>query len=482
MSIDIQKIEQQCQRLRAATGPSGVVPRGEYRGRIVAVEKSEDRWGRTGSRASFQIEVGDYAGRRIASNLHGVTEERLLAPGWRAREVVFRVYVRRHDDGREYSNVDPETVREVGADSLVLSDLSVAATSLEEVVQAADQFVIGFACVGSIGTKRMPVDWGEFWTSMATSAGSVKEPVFASTYVFGQDLIDHIAANDRRDGLDGSKPRGSMEGFRGPHYSPLISFDIDSRNHGGDADPEQAQESAIRLVMTLLEVGVPVDRILIFFSGRKGFHVQFPSSIAGALPSTRFAETAGTFCLRLANRAGIEIDESMYRILQPLRAPNSWNEGSGLYKVRLGIEEVIDMSIDDIKDLSRSPRPFRPPSFDAEPLPAIADLWRQSGSSGRPQSTQDASYRRPGSEEPRLFRDTWHFIVNGAEPGTRATELFKAAANLMDFGTMDALVRALLQRPAELSGLTPLEALGHIDGAIRQRVPAKAALGLKNQQ
>jgi hypothetical protein len=74
---------------------------------------------------------------------------------------------------------------------------------------------------------------------------------------------------------------------------------------------------------------------------------------------------------------------------------------------------------------------------------------------------------RQGEDNARLFRSTWDFLVNGAPEGSRATELYKAAANLLDFESVEDLVRALLQRPVDLSGLSPREADGHIDGAVR---------------
>jgi hypothetical protein len=249
----------------------------------------------------------------------------------------------------------------------------------------------------------------------------------------------------------------------------LITFDIDRKDSSGNPDLEAARTDAGRVVAALIALGVPESSILVFFSGSKGFHVQFPSMHAGATPSLGFATVAGKFCAAIAESIGVVIDENMYRSLQPLRAPNSLNEKTGLHKVRLTVEELNTLSIVDLQVLARAARPFSPPALSCEPLSSLVGQWRRA--ERRVAEAEAATAERHGlREDARIFRSTWDFLVNGAAEGSRATELYKAAANLMDFGSVESLARALLARPTELSSLAPHDAARHIDGAVRNAV------------
>jgi hypothetical protein len=291
-------------------------------------------------------------------------------------------------------------------------------------------------------------------------------PVFGSTYTFNHTLAQHIEKNNRRDEAVGKDARGSMAGFSGSVYSPLITFDIDRGDSSGSPDLEGARVDTSRLVAALIALGVPESSILVFFSGSKGFHVQFPSMLAGATPSRRFAAVAGEFCAAIAGSVGVVIDANMYRALQPLRAPNSLNEKTLLLKVRLSVEELNTLSIVDIQVLARTARPFSPPTLSCEPLSSLVGQWQRAEDCVTEAEVAKAE-RHVLREDTRIFRSTWDFLVNGAAEGSRATELYKAAANLMDFGSVESLARALLARPTELSSLAPHEAARHIDGAVR---------------
>lgn len=469
MQFDSAKLMQQVERLRTTARSGTGIAAGEYTGRIVAVDQVDDSLGRKAARATFQIDGGAQAGRRIAAYLHGTAVGRLLAPGWQTRQFGFRVYVRQVDDGRAYARVDVETVREVDSGRSTPAAAPDCLPSASTMLSAVRGFTIGFAFVGQIGMRRSPVDWYEHFGSMAACSAAVPagQPAFGSTYVFTEELLEHIAANDRIDEEHGRKPRGSLEGFKGKHYSPLLTFDIDRRDKADRPDLLAAGRDTTSLVVTLLEAGMPPDCIMVFFSGGKGFHVHVPSMLTGALPSEIFAAMAKDLCCHIAAQAGIAIDEAMYRPLQPLRAPNSRNEKSGLYKIRLDLDELFGLEIEEIVSLARGPRPFKPPSFVCEPLPAMVALWHQAAEATQRQATRWETTGRDGVEA-RLNRATWEFLINGAAEGQRATELFKAAANLTDFTSVESLARALLQRPAELSGLPQREAEGHIDGAMRR--------------
>ena len=466
MNLDIDKLRQQADRLRAANRLGPTIPSGNYTGRIIAVENVEDRWGKRAKKATFEISEGDQSGNRIAANIYGTAVERLLSPGWQSKRYVFRVYVRDGGEGRRQSRVDVETIREantVGAEP----EKAASIPTPEAVRLAAEDFGVGFACKGGIDKRRTLVDWVGFWDRMATTKWSMQESVFGSAYAFSHGLADHIAANDRRDEQKSVRPRGSLEGFAGPHYSPMLTFDIDRLDEAGKGDVVAARKGAVALVVELLGMGVAPGDILVFFSGSKGFHIHIPSMLAGACPAVDFAATAKRFCGWIAERCGVRIDNNLYSTLQPLRAPNSRHEKTGLYKIRLDIEELFDLDIDAIKSLANRPRAIHQLVLDHVPLPVMVGLWDWAKKIPEKVATRGTTAlpERPGA---RVNRATWEYLINGVPEGQRANEHFKAAANLLEFPTVAELVEALLRRPAELSGLPEREAERHVQGAIQR--------------
>ena len=469
MSIQWDIIREEIERTRARNGHGPVLPAGEYVGRAIGQERVRDKFGRDGIRVTFEVSEGPHAGTNLYASVYGHAEAVVKIPSLKGQRLAFAVYQHRLDDGRTFTRINVETIRLVTADEHAEPTAAAPMPTAEGIQRAIVDFTVGFICRDRIDTTREIIDWHEQAAEMATRVADDTNGrgVFASAYVFTTALRDHVVENDRKAAAAGNDRRGSMAGFAGPAYAPLVTIDIDRYCPLGGPDAETAKRDTIRLVEAMAGLGVPEDLIVVFFSGSKGFHVQFPSSLAGAEPSEGFADVAGTFCAGIAAMAGVTIDSSLYRTLQPLRCPNSRNEKSGLFKVWLSVDELKSLPMGAIEALARSPRPFTLPPLDLEPLPQLVEPWRLAEQQVQAAKLERA-VRSKGDGNARLFRSTWDFLVNGAAEGSRATELYKAATNLMDFESVEALARALLQRPAELSGLSPREADGHIDGAVRR--------------
>lgn len=477
MAIEWNKLREELDRFHGGNHSRLTLPAGEYSGRIADREIVRDAWGRLGARVTLEVTGGPHRGAHLVAIVYGAAKALVESRDVPGATLLFSVYSHRLDDGRAFSRLNAETLRLAPSKSTAAKDPVTSEgtqPTAVEIQHAAAEFNLGFMCTDRIDTPRSLVAWHEHFEAMATYTASDLHGrvVFGSTYAFTDALRDHIAANDRVAAASGgTRPMGSMAGFSGAAFSPLITFDIDGHDPNGGSSAAVAQQATVRLADRLMQLGAPADLLLVFFSGSKGFHVQFPSSLAAAEPASLFATTAGCFCEAVAGPCGVMIDSAMYRTLQPLRSPNSRNEKSMLFKVRLSIEELKSKPIEEIKALAEAPRPFAPPSLIHEPIPGLAALWRQAVSRAVA-GTKHRAAPSDGDGDARVFRATWDFLLNGAEEGSRATELFKAAANLMDFASTEDLVRALLNRPAVLSGLSPQEAATHIDGAVRRATEA----------
>jgi hypothetical protein len=302
----------------------------------------------------------------------------------------------------------------------------------------------GFRLIGELYNRRRLVDW---WAALrAYAAGDARaaldEPAYLSAYCYPDDFPGHLNAT------------GTPKGYAGPAAAPFVWFDIDK----GD-DLDAALADARRLAGTLLERyrGCDDDGLLLAFSGAKGFHVGLPvGDVAGPAVATptivrRFAEAA-------ARRAGIGIDPSIYDRVRPFRAPNSRHPKSGLYKRRLALDELLHLAADQIAELAREPMAFDLPAPAADAA-LLADWQAASEEAGR-----SAAARRRNGTPGRLQRETLNFIRDGADIiGTRHARLFRAAANLTEFGCPSALAHELLTPAALDSGLPPAEVRRQID-------------------
>jgi hypothetical protein len=184
---------------------------------------------------------------------------------------------------------------------------------------------------------------------------------------------------------------------------------------------------------------------------------------------------AGVFCTSIAEVAECDLDMSLYRKLQPLRSLNSRHAKTGLYKVKISLEQLFSEPIERIREYAAEPRPFTPADFSREPSPTLVTRWREAEEVVRREAeevmrrrTEAAAKAKAGSEKPFIYTNTWAFLIKGAPEGSRAMETFKAAMNLAAFENVEDLIRALLQRPTALSGFPMEEAERHIDSAMQR--------------
>lgn len=121
-----------------------------------------------------------------------------------------------------------------------------------------------------------------------------------------------------------------------------------------------ALEDVCLFVTTLNEVyDVKADEIGIYFSGSKGFHVVIP--IAHFTGDTELVGVHPDSIKQVALELGQgfpTFDQSIYDVRRLLRVPNARNLHSGLYKVPMYYEELITLSIEDIRLMARTPRPL----------------------------------------------------------------------------------------------------------------------------
>ncbi len=316
----------------------------------------------------------------------------------------------------------------------------------------ADEYPIGFHLIGATRGLRTLVDFEAVLADHADCGPTVVTgmPGFISLFQYAAAIADHKEANN-----------GSLAGFRGRCWSRWVAIDLDG--DGTDVGLNQVLADAKKVVDALLALAVPTTKILVFFSGRRGIHILWPSQVFAAGPKDNFEAAVRLVCRAIAGLVGVEVDSSIYNPLAAMRAPNTRHEGTGLYKVAIPLNALSTLDAAAVQSLARQPSPFTMPDWRTPPVGLLHELWRWA-------CGVEASHRRLTAAvidaDRRIFGDTFDLICHGAPEGSRGTRFFRAAANLLDFDCPEPLLRALLEPAARLCGYPDEDLENQIRGAI----------------
>lgn len=174
---------------------------------------------------------------------------------------------------------------------------------------------------------------------------------YRSVYYYGPDAKTYYDTNNN-----------SIKGYDGPAWTNRLVFDLDN-----DLDPNEARRDTLKLLNSLFlhhKVNI-LESATVYFSGKKGFHVEL-------LLSQEFTpEELKTICTNMANEIGLQtFDTSIYNTTRIIRLPNSRHQDTSLYKIplmpnKLSIKKI---TLNEIKELAKSPK------FDNRLVKPVQDL------------------------------------------------------------------------------------------------------------
>jgi hypothetical protein len=296
----------------------------------------------------------------------------------------------------------------------------------------------GFRVVGPVSETRRLVNATAAFTAhcAADPRAQPESECYLSAFAYGEDFRAYLAQH------------GTPKGYTGSCWSPFLWVDVDRD------DPAAALTDTRRFATFVLfwYSDFHEDDLLLFFSGRRGFHLGVP--LTHNPPATvGFNAVCRRLAEGLAAEAGVKIDTSVYDKVRLFRAPNSTHPKTKLHKRRLTYDELMYLSIDRITELAAEPSGFETLAVTTNP-PALATDWTEAEAALRDQGARSVRSQNSNS---RLQRDTLGFIRDGAEDGERHTRLFRASGDLRDHGAPAELVYALLTEAALDSGLSPSE-------------------------
>jgi len=293
-----------------------------------------------------------------------------------------------------------------------------------------------FVCFGSL--QAPPASAGGVFKQRLGSWSALME--YHSQHETDQEAYVGLHCFDREQALAlRERQAGSIAGLAElPCSLPSVCIDIDCA--GDMYAAARTTQEILHHIQTRYAVQAG---LYVFYSGSKGYHIMLPTAgWLDAAPSTGTPALHRRLAEQLAGPAADRIDPSLYQAGRQWRLPNSLHVKTGLYKVHLEPEELLE-DPGYHKDLAKEPRPY---TWCSETIagPALQSL-------GKRAQLADPAPIRTGERlrGHRLRRSTTEYLTSGARSGDRNRSLFEAAADIAGWNVH------LLQ----LAGVTDHEAI-----------------------
>jgi len=206
----------------------------------------------------------------------------------------------------------------------------------------------------------------------------VAEERYTGMFGYDNSIYDHLAIAN------------SVSGFKGNFFCKYVYFDIDSD------DLEESHEMAKNFCLLLYNMlNINPKWLFISFSGNKGFHIGIHQNLFGGIePSKNLPQIIRVLITKILcecfevtisdiqeavykrpdkKKVYNHMDLGIYNDNRLFRIINSLNAKSNLYKIGLTYEELTTLSINQIKDLAKTAKPYRP-EVPASALQVIPEL------------------------------------------------------------------------------------------------------------
>ena len=138
--------------------------------------------------------------------------------------------------------------------------------------------------------------------------------------------------------------------FIAPFY---LDLDIDNIEENYD---KLIRDLKILVNKIISEFHISINDIQIYFSGSKGFHIVIPETVFGFTPGRTLNKDLKKIATYLkAYTLTRCIDTKIYDYKRLFRLVNSINYKTGLYKVYVSYNDLLDMTYDDLKQYASAP-------------------------------------------------------------------------------------------------------------------------------
>lgn len=237
---------------------------------------------------------------------------------------------------------------------------------------------------------------------------------------------------------------GSLAGIKDVESDVLV-FDFDDKTN-----PDNARKDAAELVQRLANLGVDVDNdVNCYFSGSKGVHVVLP--LTQSVTPAQFKKATAELAKGLKTYDSVVSDSQ-----RVLRLEHTKHPSTGLYKIPLAAFEVDELSIDQIRELAKTPREEYEAS-QGTPVKLPAYLFAVKEEKLKKENAMVRVAKFDPKSVPRGWKDYKHALAQGFfESGERHQALMVVAATCRGLGydrtTTYYICKAAIELQAERTG------------------------------
>ena len=162
-----------------------------------------------------------------------------------------------------------------------------------------------------------------------------KEPLYRSVYLYDSEALEYVNKN------------GTLKDYFGVRYIDKIPIDIDK----GDNSDEKTLDILRSVILELEEADITEESFQCYFSG-SGYHLLLSGELFNFKPSNDLPFIVKQTLKKLIPN----LDSSIYMRTGIYRVQNTTNQKTGLYKIPLYRNEVMNLDAIDIISMAKTTR------------------------------------------------------------------------------------------------------------------------------
>ena len=162
-----------------------------------------------------------------------------------------------------------------------------------------------------------------------------KEPLYRSVYLYDNEALKYV------------NEKGSLRDYFGIRYIDKIPIDIDK----GDNTDEKTLDILRGIILELENAEIESECFQPYFSG-SGYHLILSASLFNFQPGTDLPYIVKQTLKKLFSN----LDSSIYMRTGIYRVQHTTNQKTGLYKIPLTRDEVMNKDVDEIIELAKDSR------------------------------------------------------------------------------------------------------------------------------
>lgn len=271
---------------------------------------------------------------------------------------------------------------------------------------------------------------------------TLKQDHYLSMYMYNEEQKEKFYTEIEKLNQKTGEVYKTINGAKGINdvTTSKLVFDFDHKSN-----LEEARQDTLTLVNRLHEYNIPEDCISVTFSGNKGFGVEFnidkelnPEEVRNI--TKNLSEDLKTF------------DPVIFNASRIIRVPYTRHQDSGLYKMPLAVEELSDLSIEEIKQIAKEE--YEPEAMDFSTVKISDQFLSLKEPKEKPKQERqfDAELNDLNLSQKPRWLSNWKFAIQeGYFPeGVRNHSLMILAATYRGQGFNKITAYRMLKGAAEL--------------------------------